>query len=356
MATRQTILVGLSGGVDSSVAALLLKQQGHEVIGVTMRIYSDAIPIKSRCSACYGPDEDDVAQAQEVCETLGIPHHTVDLRQEYKDTVLGYFRDEYLAGRTPNPCVRCNHRIKFGVLLQRAEESGVRFDRFATGHYARLAQDATSGRHLLQCAVDKRRDQAYFLCMLTQVQLGRLLFPLGELTKDRVRELAREHGLTTHSRPDSQDFVAGDYTPLLGVEEQPGPIRNTKGEVIGEHRGVWLYTIGQRRGIGIAQQPPLYVLRIDAAANTIVVGMEEELFTTTLTARDMNWIGVETPRFPFQATAKIRSFQTAVPCAVRSGEAGRVVVEFPAAQRAVTPGQVLVLYDGDTVLGGGIIE
>jgi tRNA-specific 2-thiouridylase len=338
------------------VAALLLKQQGHEVIGVTMRIYSDAIPIKSRCSACYGPDADDVAQAQEVCEALRIPHHTVDLRQEYKDTVLGYFRDEYLAGRTPNPCVRCNHQIKFGAMLQRLEASGLHFDRFATGHYARLAQDAASERHLLQCAVDKRRDQAYFLCMLTQPQLSRLLFPLGALTKDRVRELARQHGLATHSRPDSQDFVAGDYTPLLGVEARPGPIRNSHGEVIGEHRGIWLYTIGQRRGIGIAQQPPLYVLRIDAATNSIVVGTEAELFSTSLTARGLNWIAFATPRLPFQATAKIRSFQPAVPCSVRAGDAGRVRVEFETAQRAVTPGQILVLYDHDTVLGGGIIE
>ncbi len=263
----RTVAVGMSGGVDSSVAALLVQRTGCRVVGVTMRIYGGDLPLGCAPGACYGPDEEqDAASARRVCSALGIPFVEVDLRAEYRARVLDYFSREYRAGRTPNPCVRCNQELKFGLLVERlATEAGIRADGFATGHYAGVALDPGSGRYTLRAGIDPVKDQSYFLCMLTQGQLARAVFPLGGMRKSEVRALAREGGLAVHDRTESQDFAAGDYRAMVGPgsPSSEGFFRTAAGKVVGRHKGVWAYTVGQRRGLGIGAGEPLYVTGID---------------------------------------------------------------------------------------------
>jgi tRNA-specific 2-thiouridylase len=258
------VAVGLSGGVDSSVAALLLKNQRYDVSAIMMKLWREPSSAGARKSSCYGPDEgQDIEAARRVCAHLGIPFHLFDCSRDYEEVVLRYFREEYLAGRTPNPCVRCNALLKFGFLLDAARESGVVFEHFATGHYARVAFDGTSKRYLLKTARDARKDQSYFLYRLSQRQLSRTLFPLGGYLKSEVRRIARDENLPVHDHPDSQDFFSGDWNDLIGQPGAEGDIVDSRGAILGRHTGIWKYTIGQRRGLHLAKGRPLYVIGID---------------------------------------------------------------------------------------------
>ncbi|MEI6563737.1 MAG: tRNA 2-thiouridine(34) synthase MnmA [bacterium] len=358
-----TIAVGLSGGVDSSVAAYLLQKQGHHVIGLTMQIWDGSLPLTDEgLSGCYGPGEPrDIAAAKALADRLGIPHHVISLAPEYNTEVLDYFRAEYRAGRTPNPCVRCNRTMKFGMLLDRARAMGITFDKFATGHYARVGQDPATGRWQLRRSVDPAKDQTYFLSRLSQAQLSQVLFPLGGMTKPEVKAIAREIGWDdVADKPESQNFIESkDYGVLFGEQEQePGPLVDTQGKVLGQHCGIIHYTIGQRKGLGIGGTvDPLYVVRIDACANTVVVGAYSELFSTRLLATDLNWIGLPAaPARPLRVQAKIRQ-QHKEATAVIQAVAGTDTVDtlFDEQQMSITPGQVVVLYQDDLVLGSGII-
>lgn len=356
------VAVGMSGGVDSSVAALLLKREGHEVFGITMKLWSGApaAPGAARPSgnACFGPDEaEDIEAARDVCARLAIPYHVFDCSETYEDLILRYFREGYLAGRTPNPCVRCNQMVKFGLLPKLAAGSGLSFDRFATGHYARVGFDAASGRRLLLKAIDARKDQSYFLYRLSQDQLASTLFPLGELTKAEVRILAAEAGLPVKDRKESQDFYSGDLNDILGREAMEGDIVDASGRVLGRHPGVWNYTIGQRKGLGIAAPAPLYVTAIDAARNRLVVGPESETFRRACLVGDCNWIGCAGAEEAGDGvTVKVRSSGRLFRAWLASVDGRLVRVLFSEPVAAVTPGQSAVFYREDLVLGGGVIE
>jgi tRNA-uridine 2-sulfurtransferase len=351
------IAVGLSGGVDSAVAALLLLREGHEVTGVAMKIWPGPeaeAPVKS---ACYGPDEaGDIRSAAEVAAALGITLRVIDCAGAYGDLVLRYFRDGYAAGTTPNPCVRCNQAVKFGVLPDAARAAGLAFDRFATGHYARTGRDERTGRSVLRRAADAAKDQTYFLYRLGQAQLAASLFPLGGLIKARVREIAREAGLPVHDRRESQDFYGGDLGDIVGPGAGPGDIVDREGHVLGRHRGVHHYTVGQRKGLGLAAPAPLYVIAIDAAANRLVVGPEGETLRRTATVGDCVWGPFEALAAPREVEVKVRSAARPAAATIVPLDGGRCRVDLAAPVAAVAPGQSAVFYDGDTVVGGGVIE
>ncbi|HBL17253.1 MAG TPA: tRNA 2-thiouridine(34) synthase MnmA [Elusimicrobia bacterium] len=357
------VAVGLSGGVDSAMTAHLLKQEGHEVIGLTMQTWdgSLAIPDEGR-SGCYGPGESrDIAAAKEAAARLGIPHHTVGLADEYRRTVLDHFREEYRAGRTPNPCVRCNQRVKFGALWDGAARLGLALDRFATGHYARVERSPESGRFLLKRGTDRTKDQSYFLSGLSQEQLGRLLLPLGRMDKRAVKALAQEAGWEDYAaKPESQDFLESRHYGALfaAADSRPGPILDLAGRVVGEHKGIVNYTVGQRKGVGLAGGPaPLYVVKIDACANAVTVGPKEALFSGSLRALEVNWIPVERPpEGGLRLQVQIRQRHEAAPALVVPAPDGRSAeAVFDQPQMSVTPGQTAVFYDGDAVCGSGTI-
>ncbi|MBW2488661.1 MAG: tRNA 2-thiouridine(34) synthase MnmA [Deltaproteobacteria bacterium] len=354
---KPKVAVGLSGGVDSSVAAALLKKQDYTVCGLTMEIYDETLGVdRSARHACFGPGEkEDVESAAAICQKLEIPFHTIDLRQEYQKHVIQYFRNEYLEGKTPNPCVVCNQKLKFGFLLEKARQAGLKFDYFATGHYARI--ENISGRFLLKRAVDSAKDQTYFLYGLTQQQLARTLLPLGDYNKQQVRDMARSLGLQTADREESQDFIdGGDYSILFDQKDiKTGDIVNEDGRVLGKHRGIIHYTIGQRRGLGIASRHPLYVHRIDAAQNRIIVSNQENR-SRGLVAMDLNLMGVDRIDQPIDdVQVKIRLRHKAADATVYPTEANKTRILFKTPQMSVTPGQSAVIYRGDAVLGGGII-
>ncbi|MBC8452820.1 MAG: tRNA 2-thiouridine(34) synthase MnmA [Spirochaetes bacterium] len=354
------VVVGLSGGVDSSVAAALLVDQGYQVIGVTMNIWDGTVMSEFEGRhACFGPDEEeDAAKAAEVCEILGIPFHQFDVRKEYRDIVLADFSHEYSQGRTPNPCVRCNSRIKFGALVEKVEASGIAFDYFATGHYVRRQFHPKWQTDVLLMSADRKKDQSYFLYRLTQAQVKKTLFPLGEMLKDTVREIAESKKLGFEEVRESQDFICGDYTELLDFDFIPGEIVDTEGEVLGEHTGFAKYTIGQRRGLGIAASRPFYVVGIDREKNQVIVGHKEQVFGHSLQADQMNWlISPELLGVPsFEAQAKIRSQQKPFAVQVTPNDDLSCTIDFIEPQWAIAPGQSVVLYDNDLVIGGGIID
>ncbi|MEE8414368.1 MAG: tRNA 2-thiouridine(34) synthase MnmA [Dehalococcoidales bacterium] len=354
---RVKVVVAMSGGVDSSVAAALLKEKGYQVSGVIMRIWGgETSSAETTRHACYGPEEEeDIEDARKVSQTLDIPFHVFDLRQEYKDQVLDYYLSEYLSGRTPNPCLVCNRQLKFGDLLKKTRERGIEFDYFATGHYARVEYNRERGRYLLKKAADLNKDQSYFISSLSQEQLGVCLFPIGDYTKDEIRKIASKYGLGISSKAESQDFIAGDY-PSLVEAAQPGKILNQQGNILGEHRGIPFYTIGQRKGLGIADKEPLYVIDIDSEKNAITVGGKEEVYQDELTASGLNWIAVEKLEQPVMARARIRYLHREAEAEVTPIEEDRVYVKFNQPQLAITPGQTVVFYQGDVVLGEGTIE
>lgn len=352
------VAAGLSGGVDSSIAAALLKEKGYEVIGITMKTFDASLPrAESVGHACYGPGEvEDIKAAEGICKKLGIPFYVIDLKEEFRNHVIEYFRREYLVGRTPNPCVVCNRRLKFAFLLDRAKEKGIDFEFFATGHYAQILE--SGGRFLLRRAADLSKDQTYFLYALTPEQLSHTLFPIGKYTKPQVRDMARSLSLETADRPESQDFVAStDYSFLFYKKEvKEGDIVDEKGNILGRHRGIVHYTVGQRRGLGIASDRPLYVLRIDARENRIVVTDRQNLFSEGLIAADLNLIAVEQLNRPYKVKAKIRLKHKEADATVFPLENNKAKVLFYEPQMSITPGQSAVLYTNDIVFGGGVIE
>jgi tRNA-specific 2-thiouridylase len=351
------IAVGMSGGVDSSVTAHLLLKAGHDVSGVLMKIWPGPEGPSGGRSACYGHDEaQDIRAARDVCGRLGIPLHVIDCARSFEETVLRDLRAGYLAGTTPNPCVRCNQAIKFGLLPEAARRSGLVFDRFATGHYARIEYEPSLVRFLLKRAADARKDQSYFLYRLSQPQLATALLPLGGLLKGRVRAIAREAGLPVHDRRESQDFYAGDLGDILGRDDLAGDIVDRDGRLLGRHRGVWNYTVGQRKGLGIAHPVPLYVLEIDAERNRLVVGPESETLRRSAIVRDAVWGPFDALAGAAEVRVKVRSAGRAVPATITPLADGRTRVDFGEPVSSVAPGQSAVFYDGETVAGGGIIE
>lgn len=347
------VFLGMSGGVDSSAAAVLLQEQGYAVSGLHLSLLS-GLPLP----ADRLPD--DGSDARAVASLLGLPFYDMDLSPEFRATVIDYFIREYEAGRTPNPCVFCNRRIKFGAMWDAAQKLGA--DYLATGHYAKIRQDPATGRHLLCRGADPSKDQSYFLCRLTQEQLSRTLFPLGDLEKPAVRALAEAHGLINAQKRDSQDicFVPdGDYARVIelrtGQKAKPGPFVDREGHVLGEHAGIIHYTIGQRKGLGLGIEHPYYVCEKRPEDNTVVLGPNEALFTTELDAGDFNWIAYDTPPAVLHVKAKIRYRQQEQPATVTQNADGTVHVSFDEPQRAIARGQAVVLYDGDTVVGGGTI-
>jgi len=354
--SKDKVIVGMSGGVDSSVVAALLKEEGFEVIGVTMKIWGgETIGKEGVHHACYGPGEiEDIEDAQKVAEILRIPFYTVDLKQEYKTDVLDYFFNEYLSGKTPNPCVVCNRKIKFNALVEKARTDGIKFDYFATGHYAQVEYNKTRDRYLLKKAIDLNKDQSYFLYSLSQEQLSHTIFPLGDYTKEEVRKIARDLGLGINDKPESQNFIAGGYSSFFKSSVQPGPILNKKGEILGMHRGIPFYTIGQRRGLGISSGERLYVTAIDPERNTIMLGRKEDVFGDELIATKLNWIAME--KLKPKVKAKIRYLHKETEAEVVPLGEEKIRVKFREPQMAITPGQAVVFYDGDIVVGGGVIE
>jgi len=343
---NHTVLLGMSGGVDSAVAALLLKNKGFTVIGITLQYLPEGTG---------GPHYDDAAR---IAGLLDISHTAIDVSAEFKEKVVDNFRIEYMHGRTPNPCVRCNRLMKFDLLMEKMKETGA--GRIATGHYARAAYDWASGRMLLQKGNDEKKDQSYFLYMLTQRILKHTLFPLGELTKKEVRGIARAHDLPVSEKDESQEicFIEGkNYRPLLKDASEPGPIVDREGNRLGTHTGIADYTLGQRRRLGISAGRPLYVVRITPETNTIVVGEEEDAYHDELVCERVHWLVPPQP-LPLPVHAKIRSLHPGADAQMRPHGARGVTLLFSKPQWAITPGQSAVFYsaeDQKTVLGGGII-
>ena len=351
-------LLGMSGGVDSSVAALLMLEAGCECIGATMRLYGGQAVSPEGGKTCCSLD--DVEDARAVAQRLGIRHYVFNFTDEFQRQVMDKFVDTYYQGGTPNPCIDCNRYLKFGKLLQRAQELGC--DWVVSGHYARVERDAATGRYLLKRAADRAKDQTYFLACLTQEQLSRTQFPLGGLTKEQVRRIAEQHGFVNARKHDSQDicFVpGGDYTAFLreytGKASEPGDFINLQGEVVGRHRGTVCYTIGQRKGLGLSMGEPMYVCGKDMAAGTVTVGPNEALFSRELVAKDWVFFPFEKLTEPLSVTAKIRHSQFDQPATVYPEDGGLARVVFDEPQRAISPGQAVVLYQGDTIIGGGTI-
>jgi len=369
MPDSRTIAVAMSGGVDSSTVAAMLRAEGHQVIGLTMQLWNQrrlaghpGMPetVQGRCCSL-----DDVYDARRVAETLGIPYYVVNHEDRFERDVVRPFVDEYLSGRTPIPCSLCNNHLKFDQLLIVAQQIGA--DMIATGHYARVAFDEEHERWLLKRAADIAKDQSYFLFGLTQEQLSRTLFPLGGMTKPHVRELARQHGLALAEKPDSQEicFVpGGDYKKFLdaylaeqgeSLPDTAGELVTTDGEVIGEHEGIHNFTVGQRKGLGVATGTPLYVIQIKGDARQVVVGNQDELYSKTLRVRRRNLISIDELREPMRVTVKIRHRHEPAPATIEATSDGEILATFDEPQRAVTPGQAAVFYDSDLVIGGGWI-
>lgn len=355
---KETVVVGMSGGVDSSVAAYLLQQQGYRVIGVTMQIWQDRDPYEdSADGGCCGLSA--VEDARRVAHGLGIPHYVMNFRREFREKVMDYFADEYYLGRTPNPCIACNRYVKWESLLTRSRALGA--DYIATGHYARIAKLA-SGRYAIQSSVTAAKDQTYALYNLTQQQLAHTLMPVGAYYKEEIRQMAGELGLPVATKKDSQEicFIPDhDYVAFLriytGRDSLPGNFVDTEGKVLGSHRGLIHYTVGQRKGLGIAFGEPMFVVALRPETNEVVLGRGEEVWRSSLTCEDVNYMGMEALAEDRRALVKIRYSHAGEWATLHKRADGRIECLFERPVRAVTPGQAAVFYDGDLVLGGGRI-
>ncbi|HEY3972171.1 MAG TPA: tRNA 2-thiouridine(34) synthase MnmA [Candidatus Sulfotelmatobacter sp.] len=367
--TTDTIAVAMSGGVDSSTVAAMLRAEGHNVIGLTMQLWNqrrlagrDGMPETSQGRCC---SLDDVYDARRVAQQIGIPYYVVNHEERFERDVIRPFVEEYVSGRTPIPCSLCNNHLKFDQLLVVAQQIGA--ERVATGHYARVAFDEGRGRWLLKRPADVSKDQTYFLFGLTQDQLSRTIFPLGDMTKPEVRVLAHKHGLALAEKADSQEicFVpGGDYKRFIdaylseqgeALPDTAGDLVTTNGEVIGEHSGIHNFTVGQRKGLGVATGSPLYVIQISGVNKQVIVGGEEHLYSRTLRARRVNLIAVDDLHEPMRVTVKIRHRHEPATAAIERTSADEILVTFDEPQRAITPGQAAVFYHGNIVVGGGWI-
>lgn len=351
------VALGMSGGLDSTMTALILMDAGYEVIGITMSTWDPSLPIKDQSRrGCFGPGEPtNLESAVKAAQLLGIEHHIIKLQSEFRAEVLDYFCSTYEAGQTPNPCARCNPYIKFGALPQKARDLGLDFDYFATGHY--LRKTSGMGRVQLRKALDKSKDQSYFLCFLSQEQLATSLFPLGDYTKAELREYAASRGFEyLAKKKESQDFLQTDDYTVLFKEQHPGDLVDHEGRILGRHRGLIHYTIGQRRNLGIAGMPePYYVIGIDASANRVIVGPESYLYSDTAVVHSANWLSIAEPNGPFRAEVKIRLAHQTAACTLSPMPGGEWSLHFDEAQLSITPGQVAAFYDDDLLLGGAII-
>jgi len=351
------VAIAISGGVDSSVAAALLKDKGYEVIGLHMKLYrgpENEIRNKSCCSI------DETLDARLACHRLGIPFYALDYQQEFRETVINYFIDDYSSGNTPNPCVMCNKKIKSSLLLKKAAELDC--EHLATGHYARICSNPDTGNTQLSRPLDLRKDQTYFLHGIQSEDLPRLMFPLSELMKKEVREIARKLKLSSADKPDSQEvcFVPKDYRKFLKNELNKAPLTgeftSISGEVLGKHNGLPFYTIGQRRGLGLNDTTPYYVVKINKEQNRIVLGKEDDLYSNTISVSDVNWVSISAPVTPISASVKLRSAHRGATATLIPVSGNKVRLELEKPERAITPGQAAVFYQDDILLGGGKID
>jgi tRNA-specific 2-thiouridylase len=354
---KKKVVLGMSGGVDSSVAAYLLKEQGYDVIGVTMQIWQEDKEYEEREGGCCSLSA--VDDARRVAEKLGIPFYVLNFREKFKEKVINNFIHEYLEGRTPNPCVQCNKHLKFDDLLRKAQGIGAEY--VATGHYAKI--ENKDGRYCLIRAEDDRKDQTYALYNLTQYQLEHTLMPCGDYTKDKIREIAKEIGLDVHNKKDSEEicFIPDNDHGKYILNAVPGKVKtgnfvDKEGNILGTHKGIVYYTIGQRKGLGLALGRPVFVTDINPVTNEVVIGPEDDIFKTDLVAKDVNFISIEELKEPMEVEAKIRYSAKPAKATISPMDGGRVKVSFQDKQRAITKGQSVVFYQGNLVVGGGIIE